>query len=221
MANYTKTQMIAIVKRSIFNRDDVDTEVGQALDGGQLKVAALRGVHHKNLEKLATFNTVASTRRYDFSAIFGSTDHAGCIGLFNPLRDTTNGREIRWRSVQYFDRLNQSTTGTPLFFAHWAAQIELHPTPSAVIAVQVRYRARPTRFSALDDGDSSGMDEEYDWPVVWFASSIANGLVGNLGRAQFYNKMAWDYLEGLGSAGDIEDEFVDFSLAADLSQGGR
>lgn len=218
MANYTVAQIQALVKRAARNRDDVDDEILQAMDAAQLKMAALRGASHKNLEKIATFNTVASTRRYDLSTICGSADHSACMGVFNPLRDTTSKRPIRWRSAPYFDELDQSGTGAPLMFTHWAQQLELHPTPDGVYAVQVRYRVRPTRFSTLDTTDSSGMAEEYDWPIIWFAAATINAVLGSFDRAQVYEKFAVDYLSGLIDSTELEDEYVDFALGVSTQQ---
>lgn len=212
MANYTVAQIQTLVKRAARNRDDVDTEILQAMDAAQLKMAALRGASHRNLEKLTTFNTAASTRRYDFSTIFGSADHSACMGVFSPLRDTTSKRPLRWRSAQYFDELDQSGTGAPLMFTHWSQQLEFHPTPDDVYTIQVRYRVRPTRFSALDSTDSSGMDEEYDWPIIWFAAATINAVLGSFERAQVYEKFAADYLSGLIDASEVENEYVDFAI---------
>lgn len=213
MANLTNARMLVLTKRFVGQRTDLDTEAGEALDAAYLRVASLRGVSFTELETLVSFNTVDGTRRYTFEAIAGTGKGRDVLGVINPVRITTSGSigPVNYHNPSFFDRLDQSVEGKPLYFGLWAGGLELHPTPDAVYAVQVRYRKRPVKLSVASS--ASVLPEEFDVPLTILAGSILNALIGNFERSATLEALAVQMMQPLTTASEIVDESVDFALA--------
>lgn len=206
--------MQTMVKRTINNRSDLDTEVTQAINNAYLQTALLRGVSFRELDGGPTsFNTVDGTSLYAFSTILTAPTARNVMAIFS-IKDTTNNRRLKPTSAQDID--DKSTAeGKPYYFAHYGTGILLNPTPDAAYALSVRYRLRPTLLSAA--GDVTVLPEEFDWPIVWGAASDVNAVIGVLDKSSFYATKRREALELVGMAVEVEDEYSDFALAPDLS----
>jgi hypothetical protein len=107
------------------------------------KIASLR------VETNATISVVASTDEYTLSA---------GIGRIRSIRDATNGRVLRERSLEWIRSQDpQATTeGTPAFYAHVTPRIiKLYPIPAANNTLYVDHDA------TIDD-----LDEDTDVPII-------------------------------------------------------
>ena len=215
MANLTYARLSANVKRCIGNRDDLNSEVQEAIDQAYLRAACTRGVTFHELDTLpATFNTASGTRRYNFdTTILAAGSGRNILAVFSPIRDTTNKRPIHAHSVGHFDMMDQSGTGKPVWFAHWGNSLEFHPTPDGTYAMQIRYRLRPTKLAGAG---SIVLPEEWDWVVIWEAAFILNAEIGNLQKAAFYRDMRAEMVRSLVTTPEVEDEYLDMALAPDL-----
>jgi hypothetical protein len=214
MGALTFTQMQTLVKRTINNRDDLDTEIGQAINNAYLQTSMIRGVIFRELDAAPqVFPTVVNVAWYEFSSILTSTKSRDLMAVFSIKNMTTIAR-LRPTSVQDIEGKG-SGSGAPRWFAHYKEGILLHPSPDAVYSLSMRYRLRPNRLSA--SGDVTVMPEEYDWAIVWGAASDINATIGVLDKSSFYATKRREALEIVGVAAEIEDQYEDFNLAPDLS----
>ena len=217
MANLTFANLQTFVKRTINNRDDMDTEVSNAIDQAYLNLAALRGVTFHELDGgPVSFNTGSGTRRYSFSTIIGGSAGRNVLAVMSPMFDTTNRRFITKHDPGYFDKLDQSTNSKPVWFCNWGSQIEFHPTPDGTYAIRMRYRLRPTKLSA--GSTASVLQEEFDWAIVWSAAEIMNALIGSVEKASYYRDMAGRVVKSIAAAYEVEDQWSDFASAADVGR---
>lgn len=215
MANFTHARLVALVKRFIGNRDDLDTEVSEAIDASYLRCAATRGVTFAELDTIKTNAvTVAGTRRYSFETFIGAGLGRDVLAIIGPLRDVTNKRALHRHSFAHFDEMDQSTNGKPIWFDHFSTGIELHPTPDGVYTIQIRYRKRPVKLSIASS--ASVLPEEYDMAIVYGAATIVNGIAGRLTVADWCDNKRIQVLTEIAGSQEIEDAWQDFSLAPDL-----
>jgi hypothetical protein len=225
MGALTFQQMQTLVKRTINNRDDLDTEIAQAINQAYRQVCALRGVSFRELDQgPGRFSTVAAQRFYPFASTTITTgfDRGDAIvggiidpmAIFSPMRDRTNSRRIKASSVQDFDG-KFTTSGKPYWFAHTGDGIELEPTPDAVYSIQLRWRLRPNQLSNAPD--VTVIPPEFDWVVVWGAAADINATIGVLDRSSFYSTKRREALELITTSEEVEDAYADFALAPDLS----
>lgn len=215
MGALTFTQMQTLVKRAINNRDDLDTEIMQALNNAYLQTALIRGVTFRELDGgPQTFLTVDGTSSYSFSTILTAETVRNVMAVFSPMRDTTNNRRIKSTSIQDIDA-KSTVEGKPSWFAHFGTGLVLNPTPDAVYTISFRYRLRPPRLS--NGADVTVIPEEFDWAIVWGAASDINAVIGVLDRSSFYATKRREAIELVGLGVEVEDEYADWSLAPDLS----
>lgn len=214
MGALTFSQMQTLVKRTINNRSDLDTEVAQAINNAYIQTSMIRGVTLRELDGgPATFNTVVGTPSYSFATIL--TTARNVMAVFSPLRDTTNSRKIRSTSIQDIDAKTSASQGKPSWFAHFGSGLVLNPTPDGVYTISMRYRLRPTQLSL--SGDLSVLPEEFDWPIIWGAATDLNAAIGVLDKSSFYATKRRESLEIITLGVEVEDEYADFSIAPDLS----
>lgn len=214
MGALTFTQMQTLVKRTVNNRNDLDTEIEQALNNSYLQTALLRGFTFRELDAgPQTFATIDGTSLYTFSTILTAGTARNIMAIFSPIRDTTNSANVKATSIQDIDS-KSTTNGKPRWFAHFGSGIVLNPTPDAAYTISFRYRLRPARLSS--GSDVSVLPEEFDWAIVWGAAADINAAIGVLDKSSFYSTKRREALDLVSTSLEAEDEYADFALAPDL-----
>lgn len=217
MGALTFTQMQTLVKRTINNRSDLDTEIAQAINNAYLQTSMIRGVILRELDGTPQyFSTTVNVQTYSFATIFSDATARNVMAVYS-IKDMTNGRRLKPTSVQDIEDKSgaSSSTSKPYWFAHYGTGVQIYPAPDAVYSLAMRYRLRPARLSV--GTDVTVMAEEYDWAIVWGAASDMNAAIGMLDRSSFYATKRREALELVGVAAETEDEYADFALAPDLS----
>lgn len=132
----------------ILDRDDIDTEINQAvLDA----VSHYKAQRWWGDEASTTFSTVADQETYPISAI--ASDYGGYV--YSLRIDVGNGnldQMVRWTDDQINDdSAGPNTTGTPGHFSIFDEAFRLHPIPNQVLTCYLKYNAILTELSGDSD----------------------------------------------------------------------
>lgn len=153
------------LKARLGNRTDIDARMDRWINYAFFEILLNPRFMFYELDKTATFNTVAATSEYDLTTIAADFWHV------LDLVDTTNDKKMRRTHWSYIDKV-VPTSGQPARYFHFGAKLHLNPVPDAVYGMLIRYRKRPNDLSSGATFESLGTE----WEEMFVSLAAVKGF---------------------------------------------
>jgi hypothetical protein len=167
-------------------RTGISARIDRWMNWAHVRLAYNKGLEHYDLQKTdATLVSVAGTRTIALPS--------DCYAVLS-VRDTDNKKKLDWSSWRKFDYHDTSVQNIPSQYARFANNLELDPTPNAVIAYTLRYMLTvPT----LSGGLVTSLHMQFDEAWVEMSAAIGFEKLLEPDRAAYHFALADNILEPL------------------------
>jgi len=203
----------SLVTRNLGGRDDLAAFISEWINSCYLDIVT-RGkfpelrqfapVPIPQLDDTTTWVTEDGTANYSMAsnALFPVT-----------LRDTTNDQPLYQRSIQWYDRNKDPSTGKPVRYAIYGGEYYLDPTPNGIYTIQERFRKKVSLPALAEDVDVPVVGAEWHELIELGASYRGARSLGYPDASRWMNDMK-EFMAAHSEqdAEALEDSDVGFSI---------
>lgn len=189
--------IVTEVTARLGNRTDIASRIGRWINYAYYEILMNPRFNFFELDSIANFYTVPNQSFIDVANL--PTDFWHILGI----RDVTNNRKLRRSHWQVFDRLTP-TTGQPVRYARFGANIEFDPVPDLAYLNMMRYRARPPELAANTNFSTLGV--EWEEPFVTIATIKGFEALEQPEKAAMQRQLLEPMLQAREDVPMLEDE---------------
>jgi len=163
------------------------TILDERYEWAKLRIARAYSFPEMDVEDRTTADTVADTRKYTYSTLFGANARVKDI-LSVVIEDGTSSCKLTRKLYRRMDKWapypDAESTRRPVFYVDFAESVELFPIPDAAYDIHTRRSDYDARASA--DGDTSTFQNKDDVIVIATVVEAYNFL------QEFKDAARWD-----------------------------
>jgi hypothetical protein len=169
-------------------------------------------INNAEVEIASAFQFFQTEKWVYRSTVVGSASYAlpsDCLAIYS-LRDATNKRKIIRTGYRKLDNVDFTLSQTPTHYLRYGSNIQLYPTPSSIITIQLRHCVNLTALSA--DSDVPTLPTPWHEAILLGSEYRGWRAIGEVKKAQIVKAEYIALIRSRKADWEIEDSDEEFGM---------